>query len=76
LALTWQLQGFLDAIVFGITNRQFRSRFKEKYAIIEIILSPVLLLPYFIAYIYRSIIAAINKEPLEYTADIPLLQTQ
>jgi len=65
LALTWQLQGFLDALVFGFTNRQFRNRFKERNAIIEIILSPILLLPYFIVYIYRLIKEALKKPNME-----------
>jgi len=77
LALTWQLQGFLDALVFGFTNRQFRNRFKERYAIIEIILSPILLIPYFIAYIYRLLIDTVKKPEymeLETTEEFVLIQ--
>jgi len=52
-----QLQGLFDAIVFSVTNKQFRQHFaKQTWSenIINVVFAPILLIPAIIKYVYRK----------------------
>lgn len=51
-----QFQGAMDAMVFGITNKQLRTHYQERpfRAVIVFLFGPILVIPFFIGYVVRK----------------------